>query len=214
MSGSVPPTPLSESAAPGAEDSSLRRHLTTLIVVVVTGAAIAAAAYLSNQPAQATTTLPDGSVTAITITGTATGDPPTVGKPAPDFLATSTDGKLVHLSDLKGKPVWLTFGASWCQPCRAENPDIEAAFEKYKDQGLVVLQVYVTEDAKTVTDYAGRVGLSYSKIPDPTQRLAAEYRILGIPSHFFIDRTGTLRQLRIGSLDPPAIETAVRAILP
>jgi peroxiredoxin len=189
------------------------RRLSSLAIVVVTAVAIVAAAYLSNQPAQTTTTLPDGTVTSITVTGTATGDPPTVGKTAPDFSATTTDGKLVRLSDLKGKPVWLTFGASWCQPCRAENPDIEAAFEKYKDKGLVVLQVYITEDAKTVTDYASRVGLTYPKIPDPTQRLAAEYRILGIPSHFFIDRAGVLRQLRIGSFDPPAIETAVQAIL-
>jgi thiol-disulfide isomerase/thioredoxin len=68
-----------------------------------------------------------GAVTSVTLTGAATGDAPTVGKAAPDFLTMTTDGKPLRLSDLKGKPVWLTFGASWCQPCRAENPDIQAA---------------------------------------------------------------------------------------
>jgi peroxiredoxin len=190
---------------------SLRARLSSLAIIGVTGAILVAVAFLSNQPAAATSA--DGAVTSITPTGTASGDPPAVGKSAPDFSATTSDGKVLRLSDLKGQAVWLTFGASWCQPCRAENPDIQAAYAKYKGQGLVVVQVYITEDAKTVTDYADRVGLTYTKIPDQNERIAAEYRILGIPSHFFIDRTGVLRQLRIGTFDPPAIETAVKAIL-
>ncbi len=200
-----------ERASQPARPASLRTRLSTLVIIGVTGVVIVAVAFLSNQPATATSA--DGTVTSITLTGTASGDPPTVGKPAPGFSATTTDGKLIRLSDLKGKAVWLTFGASWCQPCRAENPDIQAAYERYKDQGLVVVQVYITEDAKTVIDYASRVGLTYTKIPDQNERIAAEYRILGIPSHFFIDRTGILRQLRIGTFDPAGIETAVKAIL-
>jgi cytochrome c biogenesis protein CcmG/thiol:disulfide interchange protein DsbE len=200
-----------ERASQPARPASLRTRLSTLVIIGVTGVVIVAVAFLSNQPATATSA--DGTVTSITLTGTASGDPPTVGEPAPDFSATTTDGKLIRLSDLKGKAVWLTFGASWCQPCRAENPDIQAAYERYKDQGLVVVQVYITEDAKTVIDYASRVGLTYTKIPDQNERIAAEYRILGIPSHFFIDRTGILRQLRIGTFDPAGIETAVKAIL-
>jgi peroxiredoxin len=198
-----------QTAGPG----SLRRRLSTLAVIGVTAVVIVAVAFISNQPASATVTSADGTVTSITVTGTATGAPPTVGKPAPDFSATTTDGKPLRLSDLQGQPVWLTFGASWCQPCRAENPDIQAAYDKYKGEGLVVVQVYITEDAKTVTDYASRVGLTYTKIPDQSQRIAAQYRILGIPSHFFIDRIGVLRQLRIGSFDPTGIETALQAIL-
>jgi peroxiredoxin len=202
-----------DGATQAARPVSLRARLSTLVIVAVTAAVIVAVAFISNQPASATVTSADGTVTSVTLTGTATGDPPTVGKPAPDFAATTTDGTPLRLSNLKGKPVWLTFGASWCQPCRAENPDIQAAYDKHKGQGLVVVQVYITEDAKTVTDYASRVGLTYPKIPDQSERIAAEYRILGIPSHFFIDRTGVLRQLRIGSFDPLGIETAVQAIL-
>jgi cytochrome c biogenesis protein CcmG/thiol:disulfide interchange protein DsbE len=109
--------------------------------------------------------------------------------------------------------VWLTFGATWCQPCRAENPDIEAAYRKYKDRGLEVVQVYISEGQKTVSDYATTVGLTYTKIPDEAQRLAAQYRILGIPSHFFIGRDGVLKVLKIGSITPDEIETDVAAIL-
>jgi peroxiredoxin len=196
---------------PAARSGSLRARLSTLAVMGATGAIIVAVAVLANQPATATSEV--GSVTAITITGTASVDPPAVGKAPPDFTAQTADGKAFRLSDLKGSPVWLTFGASWCQPCRAENPDIQAAYEKYKARGLVVVQVYITEDAKTVNDYADRVGLTYTKIPDQDERIAAGYRILGIPSHFFIDRAGVLRQLRIGTFDRAAIETAVQAII-
>lgn len=200
-----------DGAAQATRPVSLRTRLSTLAVILVTGAVILTVAFLSNQPAA--TTSSGGAVTSITLNGAASGEPPTVGKTAPDFVAMTTDGTLLRLSDLKGKAVWLTFGASWCQPCRAENPDIQAAYLKYKDQGLVVVQVYITEDAKTVVDYADRAGLTYTKIPDQNERIAAQYRILGIPSHFFIDKAGVLRQLRIGSFDPAAIETAVTAIL-
>jgi peroxiredoxin len=168
---------------------------------------IATVAFIVNQPNAAA-----GGVTSVSLTGATTGEAPTVGQPAPDFAATTIDGRTVSLSDFKGQPVWLTFGASWCQPCRAENPDIQAAYDKHKAGGLQVVQVYMTEDAKTVNDYADRVGLTYTKVPDPSQRLANEYRILGIPTHYFIDAEGILRQMRIGSLDPAGIETAIQGI--
>jgi thiol-disulfide isomerase/thioredoxin len=118
------------------------------------------------------------------------------------------------LSDFKGKPVWLTFGASWCQPCRAENPDIKAVYENAKASGLEVLAVFISEDAAAVREYADRVGLGYQKVADPDTTIASQYRILGIPSHFFIDSSGVLRQQKIGSLDQAAMEQAVAGIRP
>jgi peroxiredoxin len=180
----------------------------TLVIMGVTAAIIAAVAFMVNQPAAGAQ-----GVTSVTLTGTAAGEAPTVGKQAPDFVATTIDGKAVRLSDLKGKPVWLTFGASWCQPCRAENPDIQATSQKFADRGLVVLAIFISEDAPAVKDYADRVGLTYQKVADPDTRIASEYRIMGIPSHYFIDSSGVLRLMKIGSLDPAAMEAALRAIL-
>lgn len=179
----------------------------TLVVMAITAAIILGVAYLSDRR----DTTGDGAVTAVTVTGSASGAAPAVGAPAPDFAALRTDGTAFKLSDYVGRPVWLTFGASWCQPCRAENPDIEATFKKLGDD-VVVLQVYMSEDAATVSDYATRVGITYVTVPDPSERLAAEYRILGIPSHFFIDASGTLRQIKIGSLDPASMEAALAGI--
>jgi peroxiredoxin len=182
-------------------------RIATLAIMGVTAAIIVVVAFMVNQP----TSTADG-VTSVTLSGAATGDPPTVGKPAPDFAATTVDGKAVRLSDFKGKPVWLTFGASWCQPCRAENPDIKATYEKYKDSGLVVLAIFISEDSAAVTDYADRIGLTYLKVADPNTKIASQYRILGIPSHYFIDSAGVLRQMKIGSLDTTAMEAAVQGI--
>ena len=183
--------------------------ITTLLVLVVTAAIILAAAVLSDRGASAATA---GAMTAVSVSGTTAGAAPVVGSSAPDFTATTSDGRQVRLSDFVGHPVWLTFGASWCQPCRAENPDVEAASRSFEGRGLVVLQVFMSEDAGAVRDYATRVGISYVTVPDPDERLAAEYRILGIPSHFFIDSSGKLVKLRIGSLDASSMRAALEGI--
>jgi cytochrome c biogenesis protein CcmG/thiol:disulfide interchange protein DsbE len=178
------------------------RRLRTILVMTITAAAILAAAALTNsRPTTA------GGLTPVDLAGIPTGPAPIVGQPAPDFVATDVDGKQVRVSDLKGSVVWLTFGASWCQPCRAENPDIKATSEAFRDRGVVVVQVYINQDQASVVDYASRVGLAYTKIADSDDQIATNYRILGIPAHFFIDREGVLRQLKVGTLDAATMQS-------
>ena len=174
-----------------------------IAIVAVTAVVIIGLAYLANGSARA------AGVTPVDVTGVSTGAGPVIGNAAPDLVATTVDGKAIRLSDYVGSPIWLTFGASWCQPCRAENPDIQAAYDRYHDRGVVVVQVYMSEDSSTVTDYASRVGLTYVKVPDPDTSLAAEYRILGIPSHFFIDKAGVLRQIKVGTLDAGTMDATL-----
>jgi thiol-disulfide isomerase/thioredoxin len=182
-----------------------RNTLATLAVVAITGVVIIAAAYFSNPRLGDATT---GNFTPVTIDGQPAGAAPVVDSPAPDFIAALTDGTGLRLSDLRGKPVWLTFGASWCQPCRAENPDIMATYTTNADK-VAIVQVYMSEDAATVKEYTDRVGITYLTVPDPNEALAAQYRILGIPSHFFIDSAGVLREVKIGSLDPTSMQAAL-----
>jgi cytochrome c biogenesis protein CcmG/thiol:disulfide interchange protein DsbE len=196
-------------SVPTADRTLRRRRLTTLTVMVVTAVVIATVAVAMNQ--RATTA---NGVTDVTIAGDPTGAAPTIGQPAPDFAATTVDGKAVRLSDFRGQPVWLTFGASWCQPCRAENPDIKATAERFAPQGLVVLAVFISEDDAAVADYADRIGLGYLKVADPDTAIASKYRILGIPSHFFIDRDGVLRVMKVGSLDVAGMERAIGELQP
>jgi cytochrome c biogenesis protein CcmG/thiol:disulfide interchange protein DsbE len=195
-------------STPAPATSARRSRLTTLAVMAVTAVIIGAVAVFVNQPPASA----DG-VTGVNLTGAATGPAPTVGEPAPDFTATTVDGQSVTLSDFRGTPVWLTFGASWCQPCRAENPDIKATAERFGDD-LVVLAVFISEDAAGVAEYAERVGLDYRKVADPGTAIASQYRILGIPSHYFIDADGVLRQMRIGTLDIDGMTAAVEDLQP
>lgn len=182
-------------------------RLAMLAIVGVTGVIIFAVAFVVDQRAVA-----NAGVTSVALTGTAGTEPPTVGRLAPDFTATTVDGRTVTLSDLAGRAVWLTFGASWCQPCRAENADIEAAYDRLSAEGITVVAVFIGENPATVRDYAARAGLTYRQVADPVKKLAAAYRVLGIPSHFFIDRSGIVRQIRIGTLDPAAMEVALTGI--
>jgi cytochrome c biogenesis protein CcmG/thiol:disulfide interchange protein DsbE len=180
---------------------ALGNRLRTVAIMAVTGALILAAAALANKPTSAS------GVTLVDLTGIASGPAPIVGEIAPDFTATTIDGSEVRLADLRGSTVWLTFGASWCQPCRSENPDIKAAYETFRDRGVVVVQIYINEDEASVAEYAARLGLPYVKVADTSDQIASNYRILGIPAHFFVDRDGVLRQMRVGTLDAGAMSS-------
>ncbi len=178
----------------------------TLLVMALTAAVILTVSYLANRPAAG------GSLTLTGLSTGGAGPAPEVGKLAPNFTATTLEGAKVTLSDLRGHPVWLTFGAPWCQPCRAENPDIEAAYEKYRAQGLKVLWVVINDNRSDIESYAKRTGLTYPKIDDSRGAIEARYRIDGIPSHFFIDSSGILRAIRLSDLNPSMIEEDVAQI--
>jgi cytochrome c biogenesis protein CcmG/thiol:disulfide interchange protein DsbE len=179
----------------------------TLVIMGVTAAIILGVVYVVNKPAAG-----GGGLTSVVLAGRATGPAPTVGEQAPDFTAKTLDGTTVSLSSFKGHPVWLTFGASWCQPCRAENPDIQAAYVRHKANGVVVLAIFRAEPASDARAYAKRTGLTYTKVSDPNDRVSSIYRILGIPSHFFVDSSGVLRSLKTGSLGSDAMDAALKEI--
>lgn len=144
----------------------------------------------------------DGSAAAasVELSGDQSGSAPVVGQPAPDFTAVTMDGKKVKLSELRGHPVWITFGATWCTACRAEAPDIEEAWQRSEPKGTQILAVFIKEDAATVRTYANRLGLDFPMISDPDTVIASRYRSIGIPSHFFIDADGILRASYVGGL--------------
>ncbi len=149
-----------------------------------------------------------GDGTLVDVAGT--GDVPEVGALAPDFTAVTLDGDEVTLSEFRGRPVWLTFGATWCASCRVEAPDIQAAYEESDD--TVVLAVYLSEDADDVRPYVERLGMTFTHLPDPDERLASRFHVIGVPMHYFIDREGVVRALKFGVLSRPQMDAELAAI--
>ena len=88
-----------------------------------------------------------------------------VGQAAPDFTLKDLNGNRVSLSDFKGKVVVLNFWATWCGPCRVEIPHIDALYQKYKDQGLVVLGINAERNHEKVEEFA-KAKVSYTVLLD------------------------------------------------
>ncbi len=118
-------------------------------------------------------------------------------KPAPavDFTLTSLDGKQVRLSDLRGKVVLLNFWATWCPPCKAEMPDLEAIYRENADShNFVILAVDVEEQAELARTFAKQYGLTFPVLPDSDGRVSNNrYFIRTLPTSFIIDRAGNVR---------------------
>lgn len=108
-----------------------------------------------------------------------------------DFTLTDIQGKPWHLADLRGKVVLVNFWATWCPPCRKEMPDLQALYDKYKDQGFVVLAISDEEAAK-VNPFLGERKISYPVLLDPGRKVNELYKIEGIPKSFVYDRNGNL----------------------
>ena len=182
-------------------------RLQTIVVIAVVAVVVGVLAYSALGIGQT-----DG-VTKVELPANAADAAPQVGAVPPNFSGITYDGKPVSLADYAGKPVWLTFGASWCPDCRTESPDVQATYEANKAQGLVVLGVFINETASEVAQYAARAGLTFPIAVDPNADIAAAYRSMGIPTHFFIGPDGKVREVRIGALSKDDMARAVAAIM-
>lgn len=119
------------------------------------------------------------------------------GKPAPDFEELMLDRKTsMKLSDLKGKVVLLDFWASWCGPCRKENPNVVALYEKYKDQGFTVMSVSLDNNLDSWKKAIEADNLQWpnhvSDLKKWSSAVAKQYQVQGIPFTVLIDREGNI----------------------
>jgi len=108
-----------------------------------------------------------------------------------DFTLTDLQGKTWRLQDQRGKVVLVNFWATWCPPCRKEMPDLEALYDKYKDQGFLVLSISDEEAAK-VSPFIAERKISYPVLLDPGRKVNDAFVVEGIPKSFVYNREGKL----------------------
>jgi peroxiredoxin len=139
---------------------------------------------------------------------------PKVGEVAPDFETHDVFGNAVRLSQFRGQPVWLMFWGSWCPPCRAEFPDIQAAYAQLEPQGLRMLGVSLRETPVDAASYAARNGATFLVLSDPDERdTGAAYPIYNFPTHIFIGADGVIRAIILEDMDTDQALAAAESVL-
>jgi peroxiredoxin len=137
-----------------------------------------------------------------------------VGEMAPDFTLVDTrNDKQVSLNQFDGQPVMLNFWATWCPPCRKEMPLLQDAYEKHQDDGLEILTIAVSDKANNVLDFSDQHDLTFPLLIDTKDRVAVQYKIMGIPTSYFIDSNGVIASVQVGDLTASALNRHLEEIL-
>jgi peroxiredoxin len=125
---------------------------------------------------------------------------------APDFQLQSLDGQAISLSSLQGRPVLLNFWATWCGPCQVEMPYIQEVSEDkdWVDQGLVILGINIGEESSDVEKFMEDNSLFFPVLLDTDATVAKAYNVRGIPTTFFIDKNGIIKDMKIGTFPTKA----------
>lgn len=124
----------------------------------------------------------------------------TVGKRAPDFTGTDLEGKPISLHDFRGHPVILNFWASWCGPCRAEQPGLSAVARSFESKGLRVVGVTVRDNLDQAKIFRDEFHVSYPSVFDQAARLGYAFQVDAPPSSVFIDANGVVQYKETGGV--------------
>jgi cytochrome c biogenesis protein CcmG/thiol:disulfide interchange protein DsbE len=130
-----------------------------------------------------------------------------VNRPAPAFSLQTLAGDSVSLTEYSGKVVLLNFWGTWCEPCKREMPALQAANERYGDQGLAIIGVNLTDDEQLqgvteeqVRQFVAQYNLTYPIALDRDGSVTNAFRVYPLPTSFFIDAQGRIRYVHVGEL--------------
>jgi len=144
---------------------------------------------------------------------TPTTQAPRPGFLAPDFELPDLEGNMVKLSDFRGHPVVLNFWATWCPPCRAEMPAIVREYNRYQDEGLIVLGINQAEDPGKVINFQRQYNMTFPILLDTKMRVADTYRIRALPTTFFITPDGTIIDKVEGGMNSAMVQARFKHLM-
>lgn len=132
---------------------------------------------------------------------------------APELKLTDLEGKPVALTDYSGKVVLVNMWATWCPPCKAEMPTLEAFYEKYKSKGFEIIGLNDGDTLDLVAPFVKEYGLTFPVWLDEQYQSEKAFNTMNLPSSFVIDRTGTVRLMWIGAISKTMLEKYVPDII-
>jgi cytochrome c biogenesis protein CcmG/thiol:disulfide interchange protein DsbE len=140
---------------------------------------------------------------------------PLIGRAAPDFSLRTLDGdRTVDLADLRGQVVVINFWASWCRECRVEHGALAAAWDRYRDQRVVLVGIAFQDRAAASRAYVGELGGDWPQLVDPGERTALAYGVYGVPETFVIGPDGRVAAKWVSSVTYPWLTEQIERLLP
>lgn len=201
---------------------TLARYATVAAIVLVIGALFARQQFFSASAITGTVRPGVSDAGSPAADGTATTDTvqlgmigkgtPALNGAAPDFALRTTDGRVIRLSDFRGKTVVLNFWATWCPPCREEIPDFERAYQAREPRGdFVVLGVDYREPPGQVSGFIETFRVGYPVVIDADGSVTERYGLPGLPGTFFIDSRGIIRKEALGPVTGDLLPAGIAA---
>ena len=134
---------------------------------------------------------------------------------ARDFSLPNLNGEIVSLQELRGQAVVLYFWATWCGPCRAGMPSLQALHDRYRENGLEVLAVNIREAPQHVQSFISENNYTFPVLLDGNGAVSGAYGVRALPTIFIIDQEGFVVHRRTGGVnwDSPAVHAAFDYLL-
>jgi cytochrome c biogenesis protein CcmG, thiol:disulfide interchange protein DsbE len=143
-----------------------------------------------------------------------TGVTPRANSLAPDFSLQTFDGTSVHLADFRGKTVVVNFWASWCVPCKDEQPTLEAASKRYDSSKVTFVGVNMQDTREDALGFLNQYHVTYPVVVDPDGKVYINYGVVGVPETYVIDPNGRIQRKLVGPVDESQLTASLEGMQP